>query len=317
MGGMSRSHRDPHLTAAAIGRRLAAAASVTALAGSLAVLAPATAAAPAAVSAAASAAAVQPYAATVVEALPVKGRAAMTGYSRSAFGQAWADTDHNGCDTRNDVLRRDLGGYVLKAGTHGCLVLSGTLHDPYTFATIRFVRGPQSARVQVDHVVALADAWAKGAQRWPVAKRVAFANDSLNLLAVDGPTNQRKGAGDAATWLPPAKTYRCQYVARQASVKRRYGLSVTAAERAAMLGVLRGCRSQRLVVAAAFRLGGGTTSAPTPVTKPAPKPAPAPPPAVSYANCAAVRAAGAAPIRPGDPGWDPKFDGDGDGVGCE
>jgi hypothetical protein len=148
----------------------------------------------------------------------------MTGYARTKFGQAWADTDRNGCDTRNDVLRRDLRSYAVEAGTRGCLVLRGTLRDTYTTKTISFVRGPQSARVQVDHVVALADAWAKGAQQWPAGKRVAFANDGLNLLAVDGPTNQRKGAGDAATWLPPAKGYRCAYVARQVSVKRRYEL---------------------------------------------------------------------------------------------
>ena len=287
-------------------RNLAVAVAAASLLGSLAGTSAATAAAPTVVRASVSVTAVQ-----AVKALPVKGRAPMTGYSRAQFGQAWADTDRNGCDTRNDVLRRDLRGYVLKAGTRGCLVLSGTLRDPYTTKTIYFVRGPQSDRVQVDHVVALADAWVKGAQRWPAAKRVAFANDSLNLLAVDGPTNQRKGAGDAATWLPPAKGYRCQYVARQASVKRKYGLWVTAAERAAMLGVLHGCLPQRLVVSTAFRLGGGTTAAP------APAPVPVPAPGVYYANCTAVRAAGAAPIRPGDPGWDPTFDGDHDGVGCE
>lgn len=262
-------------------------------------------------------AAVPLMAVAAVKALPVKGRAPMTGYDRAKYGQSWADTDRNGCDTRNDVLRRDLRAYVLKAGTRGCLVLRGTLRDPYTLKTIGFVRGPASARVQVDHVVALGDSWAKGAQQWPAAKRAAFANDGLNLLAVDGPSNQRKGAGDAATWLPPNKAYRCQYVARQATVKRKYGLSVTKAERGAMLGVLTGCLNQRLVVATAFRLGGGTT--PKPVVKATPKPAPRPQPqpAVYYANCDAVRAAGAAPIHRGDPGWEPKFDRDGDGVGCE
>ena len=297
---------------------------VTILPGTLATGSAATAAAPIVVQAVVSVTAAQ-----AVTALPVKGRAPLTGYTRAQFGQVWADTDRNGCDTRNDVLRRDLRPYELKVGTYGCLVLRGTLLDPYTTKTLAFVRGPQSAQVQVDHVVALADAWVKGAKGWPAAKRVAFANDSLNLLAVDGPTNLRKGAGDAATWLPPARGYRCRYVARQASVKRKYGLSVTAAERAAMLGVLKGCWTQPLAVGTVFRLGGGTTAAPAPAAAPVPAPAPAPvpvpapvpapPPAVgvSYANCTAVRAAGAAPIRPGDPGWDPKFDGDGDGVGCE
>ena len=190
--------------------------------------------------------------------LIVKGRAAKTGYDRALFGQAWADVDRNGCDTRNDVLRRDLSPFVLKTGTHGCLVLSGTLHDPYTATTIAFIRGQStSARVQIDHVVALSDAWQKGAQQWSTLRRTAFANDSLNLLAVDGPTNGRKGDGDAATWLPPNKAYRCSYAARQVAVKAKYGLWVTGAEKDALARILGTCPSQQLPAAGAFVLGGG------------------------------------------------------------
>jgi hypothetical protein len=179
--------------------------------------------------------------------LPVKGRAPRTGYAREQFGPAWSDTDHNGCDTRNDVLRRDLAAYTLKAGTHGCVVLRGTLHDPYTGATIAFVRGrATSSRVQVDHVVALSDAWQKGAQQLSLKRRTAFANDPLNLLAVDGLVNQGKGDGDAATWLPPQRSFRCAYVARQVAVKQRYALWVTAAERDAVRRVLTACPGQLL-----------------------------------------------------------------------
>lgn len=190
--------------------------------------------------------------------LAVKGRAPKTGYDRALFGPAWADVDHNGCDTRNDVLRRDLTAYVLRAGTHGCLVVSGTLRDPYTGTTIEFRRGPgSSTRVQIDHVVALSDAWQKGAQRLSDGDRLAFANDSLNLLAIDGPTNQHKGDGDAATWLPPNKHHRCAYAARQIAVKAKYRLWVTSAERDAFARILAPCPSQPLPVAAAFVLGGG------------------------------------------------------------
>jgi integrase len=186
--------------------------------------------------------------------LPVKGRAPKTGYDRDLFGQAWADVDRNGCDTRNDVLRRDLTSFVLKPGTRGCLVLSGTLHDPYTGATIPFVRGQRtSTAVQIDHVVALSDAWQKGAQSWDTVTRTRFANDPLNLLAVDGPANSRKGDGDAATWLPPAKGYRCRYVARQVAVKKEYGVWVTAAEKAAIARILASCPGQLLPTAAAMR----------------------------------------------------------------
>ena len=203
---------------------------------------------------------------TTLATLTVKGRAPKTGYDRDRFGQAWADVDRNGCDTRNDVLRRDLIGLTLKAGTHGCLVLRGTLNDPYTGSTIGFVRGQATSNaVQVDHVVALSDAWQKGAQQWSQTRRTAFANDPLNLLAVDGPTNLRKGDGDAATWLPPRKAGRCAYVARQIAVKHRYRLSVTTAERDAMVRILTACPGQSLPKAGAIVLGGGSgQSAPAP-----------------------------------------------------
>lgn len=179
--------------------------------------------------------------------LPVKGRAPQTGYSRDQFGAAWTDDNddpdgHNGCDTRNDILRRDLSDVVIKPGSLGCAVLTGTLHDPYTGKTISFQRGATSTdAVQIDHVVSLSDAWQTGAQQWSAAKRIDLANDPLNLLAVDGPTNEAKGDGDAATWLPPNKSYRCAYVARQVAVKARYGLWVTAAEHVAIARVLSGC----------------------------------------------------------------------------
>jgi hypothetical protein len=179
--------------------------------------------------------------------LAVKGRAPKTGYHRALFGQAWADVDRNGCDTRNDVLRRDLSPYVLKPGTNGCRVMSGTLHDPYQGRTIAFVRGPgTSSEVQIDHVVPLSDAWQKGAQQWSLQKRTAFANDQLNLLAVDGLTNQRKSDSDAATWLPPNKAYRCSYASRQIAVKAKYGSWVTGAERDALGRILATCPSQSL-----------------------------------------------------------------------
>ncbi|RYV51875.1 HNH endonuclease family protein [Pengzhenrongella frigida] len=177
-----------------------------------------------------------------LDSLEVKGRAPRTGYDRDLFGQAWQDVDRNGCDTRNDVLARDLTAVTFKPGTGDCAVLSGTLADPYSGQPIAFERGAEtSADVQIDHVVALADAWQKGAQSWSPQVRAAFANDPANLLAVDGPLNQEKGAGDAATWLPPHKPFRCRYVIRQIRVKAAYGLWVTAAERDALARELGRC----------------------------------------------------------------------------
>lgn len=257
---------------------------------------------------------------TTLATLVIKGRAPKTGYDRALFGQAWADVDRNGCDTRNDILRRDLTRFTLKAGTHGCLVLKGTLHDPYTGSTISFVRGQGTSNaVQIDHVVALSDAWQKGAQQWSQTRRTAFANDPLNLLAVDGPTNLRKGDGDAATWLPPRKAGRCAYVARQIAVKHRYGLSVTAAERDAMVRVLTACPSQALPGAGAIPLGGGREqAAPTPSQSTTPKPSTSGSTDPRFGTCREANAAGYGPYRSGvDAEYDWYQDRDHDGLACE
>lgn len=269
----------------------------------------------------------------VLNTIPVKGRAPKTGYDRELFGQKWDDIDRNGCDTRNDILGRDLTNIVYKDGTNNCAVLTGTLNDPYTGTTIAFERGEDtSTAVQIDHVVALSDAWQKGAQQLSAELRTQFANDPLNLYAVDGPTNQQKSDGDAATWLPPRKEFRCAYVSHQVLVKAKYSLWMTQAEHDAIAGILDECM------------------APPPAPEPEPveevfvepepepepeyvepeyvepeyvEPAPEPEPVVEapadvyYQNCDAVRAAGAAPIYAGEPGYSRKLDRDGDGIGCE
>jgi hypothetical protein len=178
----------------------------------------------------------------VLETLAVKGRAPKTGYERSQFGPAWSDVDRNGCDTRNDILYRDLTSVVFKSGTRDCVVLSGILLDPYSGEKISFERGQKSSMdVQIDHVVALSNAWQTGAFKLSYDKRLAFANDPMNLLAVKGRLNSLKGDGDAATWLPPRKDIRCAYVAQQIVVKAKYGLWVTPPEKVAMQSLLAKC----------------------------------------------------------------------------
>ena len=269
--------------------------------------------------------------------LPIKGRAPKTGYDRDLFGQAWSDDvsvagGHNGCDTRNDILARDLADIVYKQGTRDCVVLSGTLNDTYTGTTIAFTRGQDtSTAVQIDHVVALSDAWQKGAQQLDAGARADFANDPRNLQAVDGPINQQKSDGDAATWLPPNRAYRCTYVARQVQVKAAYGLWVTQAEHDAMVRVLTSCGGSVHAAQPSASVAAPTTTTSAPAPQPAPiattaapqrvQPQPTvvetDPGTVYYKNCAAARAAGAAPLYAGEPGYRPKMDGDGDGVACE
>jgi hypothetical protein len=249
---------------------------------------------------------------TKLDTLPIKGRAPKTGYDRELFGPAWSDdvtvTDgHNGCDTRNDILRRDLTDIVVEPGTNGCVVLSGTLNDPYTATTIEFHRGRGTSReVQIDHVVAMSDAWQKGAQQWDEATRRNFANDPANLQATDGAANEQKEDGDAATWLPPNKSYRCTYVSRIVDVKATYGLWVTRAEHDAIARILtEGCAAP------------AEAPAPPVPLLPAPPPAGDDAASVYYPDCAAAQAAGAAPLHVGEPGYRPALDGDDDGVACE
>lgn len=181
-------------------------------------------------------------AADALEGLLVKGRAPKTGYARTQFGQGWQTV--GSCDTRNMILQRDLRDVTIDDECH---VTSGTLIDPYGGKTVSFVRGEQTSQeVQIDHVVALSNAWQTGAQQLTQLEREALANDPLELLAVDGRLNQEKSDSDAATWLPPSKAFRCQYVARQIAVKTKYRLWVTPAEKDAMVRVLSGCSDQKL-----------------------------------------------------------------------
>lgn len=179
---------------------------------------------------------------TALSDLKIKGRAAKTGYSRDEFGGSWGQ--YGGCDMRNVILHRDL---TEVKSSEDCLVLSGILSDPYTGETITFTRGADtSGAIQIDHVVAVSDAWQKGASYWTKEERVEYYNDPLVLLAVDGGANQQKGDGDAATWLPSNKAFRCQYIARQIAVKQKYDLWVTQAEHDAMSSILSKCPNQLL-----------------------------------------------------------------------
>lgn len=176
--------------------------------------------------------------------LKVKEMTSGAGYDRDGkFGEAWIDVDGNGCDTRNDILRRD---FAQVTRSDGCTIYKGVLKDRYTGKRINFTRGQgTSLAVQVDHVVALHNAWMTGARRLSYDMRVALANDPLNLQAVDGPTNSRKSDSDASWWLPPQRGYQCRYVARQISVKRAYRLWVTPDEKIAMQQVLTSCPRQK------------------------------------------------------------------------
>ena len=176
----------------------------------------------------------------ILEKLEVKGRAPKKGYSREQFYSGWPTVD--GCSLRQRIIKRELGD---SAVLDGCNVIAGEFDEPYTGEHRVFASREEISKIQIDHVVALSDAWQKGAQYKDYEVRNAIATDPLNLLAVDGAANEQKSDGDAATWLPKNKKFRCQYVARQGSVKYKYGLWVTEAEKGAIMRILSNCPNER------------------------------------------------------------------------
>lgn len=185
---------------------------------------------------------------TALGSLPTRGFSPnVPKYDRNEFGKPWSDDvtvdgGHNGCDTRNDILARDLTDVEFKPAKRNCIVTKGKLNDPYTNTTIEFKRGRKSSDlIPIDHVVALGDAWYSGAYQWDADRRRNFANDPINLQATNRESNTQKSAKNAAEWLPPNTAYQCEYVGRQITIKSTYGLSVTPAEKNAMEKVLATC----------------------------------------------------------------------------
>lgn len=282
----------------------------------------------------------------MLDELKVKGRAPKTGYDADLF--KWrSDADRNGCDTRNDVLRRDLRNITLKAGTNGCVVIKGTLKDKYKGETYAFDRSPNN--IDIDHIVARSNAWQTGASKFDEDTLKAFGNDPLNLLAVSSSLNRQKGDGDAATWLPPSKSYRCEYVSRQIAIKHKYDLWVVKAEKSAMERVLASCDDQPAFVKNVAWPDPGEGDHVKTATEQKPSKSSSSKSKSSgsksksgssgsrsrssgsgrsgsgssgsgstyFKNCTAARDAGAAPVRRGDPGYGSHLDRGGDGVGCE
>lgn len=186
-----------------------------------------------------------PLATAVLEKLEVKGRAPKTGYSRDQFYDEWPK--EKGCNLRQRILKRDFGESAVLADDN-CTVIGGKFIEPYIGEEKEFSDKNQISKgIQIDHIVALSDAWQKGAQYKSKDARYNIATDPLNLVAADASANMQKSDGDAATWLPKNKSFRCQYVARQISVKYKYELWVSSAEKDAMQNVLAKCPEERAV----------------------------------------------------------------------
>lgn len=259
-----------------------------------------------------------------LEKLPVQDASSTSPYKRANFGESWADVDKNGCDTRNDILKRDLKDAVVAAD---CKVKKGVYVDPYTGTTINFDSSDgKGGGIDIDHIIPLSLAWQTGASTWDDARRLQFANDPLNLLSADASQNRKKGDKDASKYLPPNAAFHCEYVARQIAVRTKYGTWVTPAEKGAIEGVLKSCPDQKLPEGSgALPPVAGVTDTPAAVktVEPAPvAPAVDPAPAAGgndpqFPSCAKAKAAGYGPYTAADPEFGWYKDGDGDGTVCE
>jgi hypothetical protein len=265
--------------------------------------------------------------------LEVKPEDKSVTYNRELFGEPWEDVDGNGCDTRNDMLMRDLDNITVAADE--CKVLKGTLIDPYSGKPIDFDRSKGGGGgLDIDHVIALSAAFSTGASSWPAEKRLQFANDPLNLITSASGPNRAKGDKDASEWLPATAgnpAFNCRYVARQVAVKAKYGSWITPAESKAMKVVLDTCPNEPVPTDKSVLIDQTTpvsTSAPVEKVPAAPTekvPAPAqevPAPAADgvdpdYGSCTKAKAAGAGPYTTADPEYKFYKDGDGDGTVCE
>lgn len=243
-------------------------------------------------------------------------------YKRALFGEAWDDVDKNGCDTRNDILARDIAGAKIDSK---CLVQTGSFNDPYTGKVIAFDRSKGGGGgVDIDHIIPLSLAWKTGASEWDASKRLSFANDPLNLLASDSSENRKKGDKDASQYLPPNTSFHCEYVARQVTVRAKYGTWVTPAEKKAIYTVLQTCPTQPLADAKGLSIPKSDAAAP-PAVAPAPAEAPAPAPEApavggndpQFSSCTKAKAGGFGPYTKADPEYAWYKDGDGDGTVCE
>lgn len=178
-------------------------------------------------------------------------------YERDAFGTRWKDVDRNGCGQRDDVLARDLRGATFRSR---CVVVGGTLVDPYTGVKVVFSKA-RADQVQIDHRVALAEAWRSGAWGWAPDKRERFANDLDNLSASAGAVNREKSDLDAKDWLPQGRDRRCDFSTRVITIKVRYGLSADRAEADALSRALGGCPAPSSPAATP---GGAPAASPAP-----------------------------------------------------
>lgn len=185
------------------------------------------------------------------------------GYSRELFPH-WLDIDGDGCNAREQVLKRD-SVTLPQVDPYNCYVVAGDWVSPYDGRTVR-----DRTQVDIDHVVALKEAWDSGAWAWSAAQRTAYANDTSDirsLVAASASSNRSKSDKDPSNWLPTRSSYVCTYLGNWISIKARWGLSMDRSEHGRIRNVLQS-RCVGLRIASWRPISGVSTPAPVPTTSP-------------------------------------------------
>lgn len=151
-------------------------------------------------------------------------------------------------------------------------VNTGILLEPYTGKTIHFQRGTSNKTeggsasnrdggIQIDHVVAYAEAYRSGLDKLDFAQRDAYYNDPDVLLASQAEANNVKKDGTIAEWEPSNQTFQCDYASLQIGIKAKYGLMVDQKEHDKLAQVLASCPAETIISTSQVkqRLTSGTS----------------------------------------------------------
>ncbi len=236
-----------------------------------------------------------------------------TGYQRDYF-KLWVDSDHDGCNTRKEVLLSE--AVSQPSENSSCTLYGGSWKSPYDNITFT-----NSRSLDIDHMVPLSEAWQSGAYRWDADTRERYANDlgySRSLIAVSATTNRAKSDQDPYLWMPPNHAYWCQYVSDWIAIKYRWGLTIDKTEKRDLVQKVKTCGKRALAIRPALAVrhfgatphsptgGGGQVSGGGSGTDP------------RFSSCKLAKASGYGPYYRGkDPEYYWYRDGDGDGIACE
>ncbi len=158
-------------------------------------------------------------------------------YSRDSLPTDWKDLDGNGCNTREDILKKYTSEYTGRFD--GCKIKSGKFYDYYNGKFLRYDKSVDTGGgIQIDHIVAIGNAWISGGYKWGKDEWISYINDEEVLIPTSSKTNREKSDKDITEWKPANNSYLCTYAEKQVEIKDKYKLTVTEKEKAELKSIL-------------------------------------------------------------------------------